>query len=335
MPKGFNSLVKERSADGVELVTLSGHGGKLRLSVAPALGGEIHSLRRLWRGRWIELLYRGKGSAEQPWRGGAPWLFPAVGRSFAPRRPARQGSGRPKKEPGFWSLAGVSYPMPIHGFVRNQVWRRSAASGVFGFEARADDATRVFYPFDYRFQARYFLEAKGLRAEATVAAGINNREAMPFSMGNHIAFVLPLAPGADAGACRVRTPARENRLLSPAGLLTGATRPANYRRGVSLREAPELNNCALGGFGPGEAWAEIVDPASFGVRVRQREILSPGAAPKAAPEYFCFVFYGDERRGFLCPEPWVGVPNSLNDRQGVVLLKPGTEFRWEMTVEFF
>src|SRR5882762_8842552 len=57
-----------------------------RISIA---NGEIHSLQRRHNGEWRELIYR----ADRGWRGGAPWLFPAVGRNFIPDQIKKMGKG--------------------------------------------------------------------------------------------------------------------------------------------------------------------------------------------------------------------------------------------------
>ncbi|HAM36385.1 MAG TPA: hypothetical protein DEB40_05940 [Elusimicrobia bacterium] len=298
--------------------------------MAPGLGGELCSVQRLWRGEWIELLYRADRSVppRPGWRGGAPWLFPAVGRSFTQRQLAGHEAG----EPGSWNLGAKEYPMPIHGFAMTQAWQASQRPSSILCRTSSDSSTLRYYPFDYELKAEYFLLPRGLRVAVEVLAGAANRQAMPFSIGNHITWALPFARGGDPGACLVRTPARVERLLSAQSLLTGATRAADYAGGVPLRDAPRLSDCVLGDFPSGEVWAELIDPASFGIRVSQREI--PGVSPKAAPEHFCFVFYADAQRSFLCTEPWYGGPNSLNERRGLVMLEPGERFGWEMSAEF-
>lgn len=40
----------------------------------------------------------------------------------------------------------------------------------------------------------------------------------------------------------------------------------------------------------------------------------------------------DTRPGFICLEPWLGVPDSLNSGQGLVRLRPGEAFRWTVRV---
>lgn len=151
---------------------------------------------------------------------------------------------------------------------------------------------------------------------------------MPFSLGNHLTLKAPSPKD-----CWLRAPASQEWLLSEAGLLTGKTRPAALGSPVLLSADRRWLDCVLSGFPPGEAWVEVVDPGSFGVRVSQRELLDAGRPARTRPEHFCFVFYGDASGAFFCPEPWYGRPNSLNERQGVVELEPGGRFRWEMALE--
>ena len=153
---------------------------------------------------------------------------------------------------------------------------------------------------------------------------------MPFSIGNHLSLNIPLVPGGDPGAVVIRTPARKEFLLSERGLLSGESRAVDFGAGVRYGDRPGLADCVLGDF-PGEVYAEVIDPSGFGLRVSQREL--PSGEARTSPEHFYFVFYGDAQRTFLCPEPWYGGPNSLNERRGTVELEPGGVFRWEMAIE--
>lgn len=44
------------------------------------------------------------------------------------------------------------------------------------------------------------------------------------------------------------------------------------------------------------------------------------------------MLWGDKSAGFICPEPWLGGPNSLNTKRGLVELAPGKSFRWGFAV---
>lgn len=295
--------------------------GKLRALISKR-GGELMSLQRLWKGRWIELIYR----SSRGWQGGAPWLFPAVGRNFVGNRLA-------------WNHAGHVYPMPIHGFLKLCEWvplglDRSGTSAAFALSSRSAPSCRRSYPFDFFLETRFKLTKDELRCRFIVQSDHNNREAMPFSIGNHLTLRAPLTPDSSAEDCLVRTPARTERWLDRRGLLSGRTGPARFIRPASIWGKTGQVDRVLGDLPRGRAEAEFIDPAGLGVRISQQEIAGAGQPARARPEEFHFVFYGDRQAGFLCPEPWLGRPNSLNDRRGIVRLEPGGRFVWEMTISF-
>jgi galactose mutarotase-like enzyme len=305
----------------VEVFSVEDKEAGFDFSVAPASGGELSSVRVRRDGRWVELLHRA-GRFESPgdaWRGRAPWLFPAVGRS---RHDGRM---------GFCSLEGRVRPMPMHGFLMERAWELvSADAAAVVCRAAGDAATRELFPFDFELTAAYRLVAGGLSARVAVTAAASNAGPMPFSVGNHLTLAIPFARGADPLACEVRAPAAEIQLLSPESLLSGESSPGPDGRAAALRGDPGLGDRVLGGFAPGQVWAELRDPSAFTVRVTQRELVPPGGAPKTSPEHFRFVFYADPGRTFFCPEPWYGGPNSLNDGRGLVRLAAGERFDWEM-----
>ena len=47
-----------------------------------------------------------------------------------------------------------------------------------------------------------------------------------------------------------------------------------------------------------------------------------------------FKSLGDVRNGFFSPEPWVGLQNSLVQRQGLLFVEPGEEFAWTVRIEY-
>ena len=89
------------------------NGAGIRAVVAPGHGGELTSLSVRFAGRWCELLYRAMDYRGQPGgRGKAPLLWPATGISIHPEAGIHH-----------YALNGERYPMPFHGFARNQAWR--------------------------------------------------------------------------------------------------------------------------------------------------------------------------------------------------------------------
>ena len=306
----------------------------LAFSVSPETGGELASLRVRWGEKWVELLHRAEdfsAPAQGHWRGRAPWLFPAVGRSYT------------NKQLGSWEWEGTVRPMPIHGFVMERAWEkvteeqeeysreRKPEMTVCRFRSGTD--TRSAYPFDFSLTARYGFVKGGVRARLEVSAARTNAGPMPFSLGNHLSFALPFGSGSRPGDCTVRSPARERLELSAQGLLTGRERPIRLGKATALASEPDFCNAVLGGFEKGECWVEVADPRSFGLRISQSEVTASGASPHAEAASYLFVFYGSLGEQFFCPEPWLGGPNSLNDGQRLTRLEPGGRFEWEMTVQ--
>lgn len=252
--------------------------GELSITVSPETGGELSSVR--WKG--AELLYKGGSGG---WRGGTPWLFPAVGRTKGGR-------------------------MPIHGLVLDRRWTEDTEGGARVCRLWSDAETRAGYPFDFVLTARYRVTEQEVSAELEVEASGCNEGPMPFSAGNHLSLAFP-----DAGACVVRTEAKEVRELTPESFLSGATRPADLERGVSLKDDPRLADLVLGGFAE-DCWVEV---ESQGRRLR----VSQAAGPENL-----FVLWADQTRRFLCVEPWYGGPDSLNTGKGLLQLWPGSRYTW-------
>src|SRR5690242_10579238 len=59
----------------------------LSFSVAPFAGAEIASIQTRLNGEWLEILERAEDFAPcDRWQGRAPWLWPAVGRSYSAKK---------------------------------------------------------------------------------------------------------------------------------------------------------------------------------------------------------------------------------------------------------
>lgn len=281
----------------------------LELSASAETGGELSSVRVRFEDRWVELLDRAREPsppAPGRWRGRAPWLFPAVGRSRV--------GGRL----GFWLHGGRERPMPLHGFAMDRPWEALPPEPRrLAYRLTGGPADREAYPFAFELTSSYELRPGGLLAALEVSASPDNLEAMPFSVGNHLTLRLPFGSATRPEDCVLRSTARERWGLTREGFLTGRRDAVDLAGGVRLGSDPSLLDAVLGGFS-GDAAVEVADPGSFAVRVAQQ-----------AGERTFFVLWGDLRRGFFCPEPWLGGPDSLNERTGIVELDPGGRFRWE------
>lgn len=316
----------------VSLITLEDAGHGVIAGIAPEKGGQMATLKIRRNGEWIELLYRAADYTVAPpeFAGKAPLLFPATGRSFteaARREMARSGQGR---DGGSWIWQGKEYPMPIHGFARDLPWkveRKSAeadgATLVLTLEDSAE--TRKYYPFGFHLSAIYRLSGGSLDLTYLVRASETNQAAMPFSIGNHIAFNAPLVPGSDPKAVRLETPATVEVIKDRFSVPSGERR--EWKAPATIGELPVKAAISLTGYSTGEPYLEMTDPA--GLRLR----LSHEASEAPPQPVLLFNLWGDPQGGFFSPEPWVGLQNSLNLKQGLVHLEPGKIFRWHIRLE--
>lgn len=92
-----------------------------------------------------------------------------------------------------------AYSLSRHGFARDlefELLDKSIDRAVFVLQANPD--TRAVYPFEFELRLTYSIDASGLRIDYMVRNKSNQR--MPFSLGAHPAFALPL--GVDRYALR-------------------------------------------------------------------------------------------------------------------------------------
>ncbi len=89
---------------------------------------------------------------------------------------------------------GKPYHLPRHGFAREMeftVTKQTNGSIIFSLDS--DDSTMVQYPFPFRFQITYTVNANQLSVSYLVSNAGNSK--MYFSVGGHPAFKVPLSNG--------------------------------------------------------------------------------------------------------------------------------------------
>ncbi len=316
-----------KGPDAPPLVVLHDETGGLRAAIAPSQGGELAGLEIRFGARWLEILHRARDyNPVDGFAGRAPFLWPATGRNFV------DPSGGERRESGLaYQWNGRRYPIPIHGFASGMPWREVSTSAA---EQRAQlvlaisdtPETRAQYPFGFEIQAAYLLADGELGITYTVKAAAENRAPMPFSIGNHITFVMPLVPGSEPGETLIETPSTIEYLKDPPGIPTGEARPLSYRTPTPVSELPRLSAVSLGGYGA-EPYLVLTDPQGLSIRISHN--------PQSIPDepVILFNLWGDPASGFFSPEPWVGLQNSLNRKQGLVELSPGQEWVWTIRIQ--
>jgi galactose mutarotase-like enzyme len=301
-------------------------GGPLAAYIAPEKGGLLAGLEVCFDGGWVELLYRGKDfRPTTDWEGKAPLLWPATGRTFL----AGAKEGANGAAPMGWQWQGQTYAMPIHGFARDLPWKvakGSTGSHSAGLVLVDSPATRRLYPFGFELRTGYAVQGSALTITELVRAASSNQGPMPFSMGNHITFKVPLAPGGEARKVLLATPASRQIVTDENGRPTGAIGDAAYRNPVPLKSLPVRKAVSLGGYPAGQTWAELKDPSGLSVRISHHGSALPAGTP------VLFNLWGDVEGGFFSPEPWVGKQNSLATGDGAIRLRPGESYTWTVQV---
>jgi len=330
------SLPRDSSA---RLIRLRDGASGLECGVVPEAGAEIATLRVRCGGRWREILYRALEYADvapDGWDGRAPLLWPVCGRTNTPEQLARaRATGKAPR--GFrYRWKGRLYPMKMHGFVRHMAWElldcgvgRGGAFVVCGLSSTS--ATRRYYPFDWSLEVRHALRGNRITSRYEVVAGGNDCP-MPFTIGNHIGFVLPMTTRARFDDCTLRTPSTRQYVFDRFALPAGRWRSRSCARPVPMSSGIWADTF-LGGYSRRTAWAELAEPGGLTVRLSQSERPQRGRY-RSREKDLHFCLWGSPELGYFCPEPWIGEPNALNSGKGLIELPPGERFVWEMRMVF-
>lgn len=311
-----------------ETVRLSTPSGRLIAHVAPALGGELCGLQLVRGGVAHELLYRGMNfGPTDDWIGRAPILWPATGRNYPAGSEPTASTFR--AFPLGWTHRGIAYPMPVHGFARNLPWRLDDSSeSTVRLLLHSSLSTRAFYPFDFAISVQYELTDLGISLCHSIKAHKSNDGPMPFSIGNHITFRVPLLSESDPARTILTTSGRHILGVDATGRLNGDVTPNRYfADGHALLELEPRKVYAFTGYDDGPI-ATLEDlSAGLSIRLTHR----PDRWPEGV--HNPFVFWGDPAAGFVSLEPWVGTFNSLATGLGIIKLSPGEAFRWQLDID--
>ncbi len=306
------------------VVVLRDGSAGVEAAVAPSEGGELSSYRVKRKGEWTEFLFRARDYSPGPgFKGKGPLLWPAVGAQYPVGTVPAVSCG-----PGTYQLAGKTYPMPCHGFAKNLPWKevhRSAdqRGARVTLQLRDSSDTLSSYPFAFRVDATYELSRGHLTIEYTVASPATNTAEMIFSIGNHIAFKLPFVTGSDPEKMTFETPSTTQLLRNPQGTLSGEEKPRSFKTPERLGDFDSRVALPLAGY-QSQPYAQLVDPQGVWLRLTQ-QADSAGSEPLVRTN-----LYGGPKAGYLCPEPFFGVQNSLNSGKGLVRLAPGKAWKWKL-----
>lgn len=305
-----------------DLIRLTSPDGRLSAFVAPDQGAELFGLDRDGR----ELLYRGRDfSPPAGWTGRAPILWPAIGRTFAPGpEPTAETF---KQAPLGWTVQGVDYPMPLHGFARSLPWQvEDRTASTLRLVLVDTDQTRIFYPFGFRHTLDYTLTDGLLILSHQVDADVGNAGPMPFALGNHATFVLPPG-GAGSAETTLLSNATHRMILDAAGRPTGQTIPCSrFAAPVPVSTIDSFDVIPLSAT-PDHPWARLTYQSGLCVTV------SHDTSDPALSKMEFLTLWGDPGGGYLSLEAWLGQPNALATGEGACSLTPGSSQRWTISIE--
>lgn len=297
-------------------------------AVTPSKGGELASFKITRGGQKIELIYNALNYSAPPnaFHGRGPLLWPAVGAQYPVNTVPKQSCGM-----GSYTVDGKSYPMPCHGFAKDMPWQEvSRSADAHGarvtVELRDSDATRKYYPFAFKLDAIFELANGTLTIDYVVNSDSSNTGPMPFSIGNHLGFNIPLVKGSDPAAVKFETQNTVQMLRNTVGVLNGESKRRSFDQPETLGSFDAHVALPLAGY-HSQPFARLIDPSGLTVRVTQTTTTS---LPEPAIRTNAF---GGPTQGYFCPEPWFGIQNSLNTGVGLTKIEPGESWKWRLLIE--
>lgn len=279
---------------------------------ASTVGAELQSIQS---NNGISYLWHGDAAY---WGGRAPNLFPFVGALRNGRAHSAQGD----------------IVLPRHGFGRKAEFavEKTAADSVT-YRLDSTEETRKVYPYEFSFRVTHALKDDAL----TTVYRVTNTgdQPLPFCVGGHPAFNVPLVPGENYEDYRIEFPEKETIDSPQIDLEAGLIMDHKRNRLMTDGTAFHLNHILFRGD------AIVMD------RLRSRSVRlvsdKSGHGVKMdfdGMEYFA-VWSPFADSPFVCLEPWTGTATQYSEddvfehKQGVKILAPGEESQVSYTVTMF
>lgn len=250
------------------------------------------------------------------WANHAPVLFPVC--------------GMPKDEKVI--IDGVTYPMAKHGFSRSPEFAIDKIGEDFvDLVLTPTEESRPQYPFEFAFHVIYTLRENGFNT--TFVVENKSDRVMPFCVGGHPGFIVPMEEGAAFTDYQLVFPCKEEgkNMLCPDGKLINGFEYIPLKDGHILPLTHDwfVDHDAL--VFP-EFRSRSVDlvhrETGHGIHFSypKMEVLAVWSMPK-------------KRADYICLEPWHGMPGQADesgrfeDKPFVTLLQPGHSHQCGYDVE--
>lgn len=322
-------LVEDGKFHGVDALVLKDTESGWEGTLVPEIGSNLVSLRSTREG--IDVLTIPE-TLEEFKANTTSWGFPVL---MPPNRIAQ----------GKFTFNGRDYVFDInergknhiHGIVHDLPWQVVATStdGAASVTTaiRSDDHSKIKESYPHSFELRMTFSLRGARMDITVEAENFGSDPMPFGVGFHPYFNVPLLPTSSKAQCTVQVPAKQVWELNDDLIPTGRRLPVAGER--DLRQPKALSEVVLDDvftdleFTEGASVAELRDNGA-GITVRYG----------ADEEFKHWVVYTGRNleAPFVCLEPYTWVTNAPNlplpaEDTGLIVLQGGETFTGRMWVE--
>jgi galactose mutarotase-like enzyme len=270
--------------------------GSTSATIHPERGADVSSLIMPRDGRPVEWLYR----RENFWTtivdaGGSPFLFPVCGRHRLPGKPDT------------YTWQEREYTMPLHGFGMYRPWMvMLTTDDHVSVTLASDDETRTMYPFEFSVTLHYRVYAGVFTCRQQVTNhGITP---MPYVSGFHPYFNMNEA---ELATCSITGSFDAIGTYNSDFTDIASWEPA----GSSIPVVPAARSNHAIRLGSTDA---VV------LRIAGKPIAKLQVAGSESDTPFGYIqFYRSRSDPFICVEPWMGLPNALNRRDGAIWLSPG------------
>ncbi len=228
-------------------------------------------------------------------------------------------------------IDGQSYPMIKHGFARTPIFDVAKQGDDFvDLVMGPSDETRSQYPFDFAFHVIYTLREDAISTQFVVEN--KSDRPMPFTVGGHPGFIVPMEDGAAYTDYELVFPQKEDgrSLLVNGGLLDGyEILPLEDGRRLTLDHSWFDTRDTLIFSDYNSRSLELTHKVSgHGLRISypKMEVLAVWSMPhKNAP--------------YVCLEPWHGLPGFVSEsgrfeeKPFVTVLEPGMSHQCGYDIE--
>lgn len=264
-------------------------------------------------------VYHKQTQLEYLWQAGKEWpkhspvLFPIVGQ-------LKQNNYHHQQK---------NFVMERHGFARNLAFTvAEVQADNIRLTLKEQDATLAVYPFYFRFDITYQLHQNTLKVVFDVVN--TGQDTMPFSVGAHPAFNVPLLKGENYNDyfLQFNKPEYSGRWLLQNGLLDSEVE--FFKSSNQLPLTKELfNNDAL------------VFKHLKSDRIELRSKNHNHGVAVNFPGFPYMRIWAASGADFVCIEPWHGIADSIHsngnilEKEGIILLHPDENFNTTYTIEVF